>query len=199
MLDMEHRTTKFRDFWWDVVNSCFFVTLMMMSCGFNCFLEGRKFVKLLSEWKYRNVMGASVLHIAVNTEDALEVLSPASKGEGIVREVVLSISTVSFSSNQSLFFFIMLLRMSSDVFRTADFRLSHKVSVVGSLLHEDTINFCCKSASNFAFTYSQHRLPMFHILLAQAADVSHTPSTGCRCFTYSQHRLPTLNFTEFPS
>ena len=39
-------------------------------------------------------MDGSVLHIAVSTKDALEVLRPVSKDGRIVREEVLSIRTV---------------------------------------------------------------------------------------------------------
>ena len=64
-----------------------------MSYGFNCFLDGMRFVKLLLEWKMWNAMDGSVLHIAVNTNVALEVLRPTNKDERIVREEVLSIKT----------------------------------------------------------------------------------------------------------
>ena len=36
-----------------------------------------KLVKLLFEWKLRNVMDSSVLHSVVNSEEALEVLEPS--------------------------------------------------------------------------------------------------------------------------
>ena len=70
-----------------------------MSCGFNRFLEGMRFVKLLFEWKLRNAMDGSVLHIAVSAEEAPEVLRPASKDGNIVREQVLSIRTAQGSVN----------------------------------------------------------------------------------------------------
>ena len=56
-----------------------------MSYGFNRFLEGRRFVRLLFEWKLRNAKDDSVLHIVVNTEEVLEVLRPASKDGSIAR------------------------------------------------------------------------------------------------------------------
>ena len=70
-----------------------------MSYGSNRFLEDRRFVKRLFEWKMRNVMDGSVLHSAVITEEALEVLSPASKGGRIVSEEDLFIRTVQGSMN----------------------------------------------------------------------------------------------------
>ena len=62
-----------------------------MSYGFNRFLDVRRFIKLLFEWKLRNAMDDSVLYIVVSTEVAVVVLRPVSKGESIVRDDVLSI------------------------------------------------------------------------------------------------------------
>ena len=42
-----------------------------MSYNFNRFLDGRRLVELLFEWKVRNVMDGSVLHIAVSADEAL--------------------------------------------------------------------------------------------------------------------------------
>ena len=56
-----------------------------MSYGFNSLLEGRRFVKVLSKWKLRNAIDSSILCIAANTEEALEVLRPTRKEERIVR------------------------------------------------------------------------------------------------------------------
>ena len=69
-----------------------------MSYGFNRFLDGRRFVKLLSEWNLRNAMDGSVLCIAVNTEGVMDVLGTASKVRSIVREV-LFIRTAQGSMN----------------------------------------------------------------------------------------------------
>ena len=65
-----------------------------MSHAFNRFYEGRRFVKLQLEWKVRNAMGDCVLHMAVNTEDALEVRRPASKDGSIISEEFQSIEAV---------------------------------------------------------------------------------------------------------
>ena len=92
-LDMEHQTAKLPDFWWDQVKTCCFVTLKM-SYGFNCSLEGRRFVKLLFERKQMNATDRSVLPFAANTEEALEVLRPTSKDGSVISEEVLSIRTV---------------------------------------------------------------------------------------------------------
>ena len=45
----------------------------------NRFFEGRWFFKLLFEWKLKNAMDGSVLHVAASTEEVLDVLSPLSK------------------------------------------------------------------------------------------------------------------------
>ena len=96
--DMEHQTTKLPDFWWDAVNTCCFA-ILNMSYGFNHSLNNRRFVKHLFEWKLRNVMDGSVLHIAVSTLETLEVRRPASKEGRIVRDDVLSIRTTPGSVN----------------------------------------------------------------------------------------------------
>ena len=64
-----------------------------MSYGLDHFFMGRRFIRLLFEWKLWNVKDSSVLHIAVSTEEVLEVLRQASKNENIVREEVLPIRT----------------------------------------------------------------------------------------------------------
>ena len=84
-LDMEYHIAILQDFWWGTVNTCCFATLKM-SYGFNCFYEGRVFVKLLLEWKLRNVMDGSVLHIVASTEEALEVLRPVNKDGSTVHQ-----------------------------------------------------------------------------------------------------------------
>ena len=45
----------------------------------------------LFEWKLSNAMDGSVLHVSVSTNEALEVLRPASNDGSIIREEVLSI------------------------------------------------------------------------------------------------------------
>ena len=49
------------------------------------------FFQLLLEWKLRNSVNSSVLHIADNTEEALGVHRPTNNDGRIVREAVLSI------------------------------------------------------------------------------------------------------------
>ena len=78
---MQCQTAILPDFWRDAINTCGFAK----SYGSNHFFEGR-FIKLLFGWMLRNVIDSSVLHIAVSTEEALEVLRPASKDGGIVSE-----------------------------------------------------------------------------------------------------------------
>ena len=84
--------------WWDAVNTCCFTTLKM-SYDLNCFLEGRRLVNLLFEWKLRNAMDGSVLHIAVTTEEAQEVLRPMSEDGRFVSGEVLSFRTEQRSVN----------------------------------------------------------------------------------------------------
>ena len=50
-----------------------------MSHGFNRLLQSSRLIKPLFELNLRNEMNGSVLHIAVSTEEAPEVLRPASK------------------------------------------------------------------------------------------------------------------------
>ena len=53
--DIEHWTTQLHDFWREIAKASCIATLKMNS-GFNCFLEGRRFIKLLFEWILRNAM-----------------------------------------------------------------------------------------------------------------------------------------------
>lgn len=87
-LDVEHRTHMLSDFWWDAINSCCFVTLELFY-GFSLF-KGGWFVELLFHWELRNVIDGGVLYSAVSTEEALEVLGPASEDRCVVSEEVLS-------------------------------------------------------------------------------------------------------------
>ena len=90
MSDMEHGTSKLPHFWWDADNTCCFAALRM-NYGLTRFIEGRRFVKLLLEWKLRNVMYGNVLHIAVSRKEALGVLRPANMDGRIVGEEFLLI------------------------------------------------------------------------------------------------------------
>ena len=91
--EMKHLTAKLPDFWWDAVNACSFVTLKTIY-GFNRFKVCRRFVNVLFAWKLRNTIDGSVQHIAVSTEEVLEVLILAKTDGTIVREEFLPIRTV---------------------------------------------------------------------------------------------------------
>ena len=58
---------------------------------FNHLLEDRRYAKFLFEQKLRNVIDGSAPHIAVSTEEALEVIRPVSKDENIISQEVWSI------------------------------------------------------------------------------------------------------------
>ena len=70
-----------------------------MSYGFNCFLEGGRFVKLPYEWKLRDAKRGSVLQNAVNTEEALKMFKPNRKDGRVVRKEVQSIETAQEIEN----------------------------------------------------------------------------------------------------
>ena len=72
---MDLLTAKLQDLCWNEVNVCSLATLKVSYC-FNGFLMGRRFVYVLFEWKLRTLIDNSILHIAVSTEEALEVLRP---------------------------------------------------------------------------------------------------------------------------
>ena len=80
------------DLWLDAANTCCFATLRV-SYGFNRFLEGRRLFKLVLERKLRNALNGRVQHVSVGTEDAHEVLRPASKNQRNLNEKVLNIIT----------------------------------------------------------------------------------------------------------
>ena len=64
-----------------------------MSYGFSRFLESRRFVRSLPKRMLRNAMDGSIQHLAVSTENSLEVKRLASKDGIIVNGEVLSIRT----------------------------------------------------------------------------------------------------------
>ena len=75
---MVRPTAILPDFWWEAVNTCCLETLGMCY-GLNPLFGGRRFIKLLFEWKFRNMIDGSVLHGAVSTDEAyFEVFRPAS-------------------------------------------------------------------------------------------------------------------------
>ena len=57
------------------------------------FLSRKRFIKLLFERKLRHVMDGSVLHVAVSTDEALELLRPVRYNGSSVSEEVMSIRT----------------------------------------------------------------------------------------------------------
>ena len=78
------------NFSFQAVNTSCLAT-MKIGYDFNRFFEGRRFVKLLFERKLINAMDGNVPHVAVSTEEALEMPEPASMDESIVSDEILSI------------------------------------------------------------------------------------------------------------
>ena len=66
---------------------------------------------------------------------------------------------LSFSSNQSWFFFFVCPRISSDVVSIAVFKSSHRVSRVGTSM-DGSWGCYCRFSWSLAFTIPQHSLPM---------------------------------------
>ena len=105
--------------------------LLKMIYGLKFFLECRRYFKLLLEWKLRNAMDGSVLHIAISIGEALKVLNTAINNKGIVRDMVLSVTTAHGNMNLMIgvIHYLSCLIEASIVFEIATWLYPHRQMV----------------------------------------------------------------------
>ena len=85
--------------------------------------------------------------------------------DGLPSSLLISPEYLCHLHQTNFFFSIVCPRTSADVLRMADVWFSDKMPGVELSLQGVLFSFCCRSAWNFAFASSRHKLPTLSFLM----------------------------------